>query len=200
MSFKYTPEQLDFLRSNRQLMTGNELTAAFNKQFGTDKNTIAIVGVCNKRKWSAGSCGRFTKGFVPWNAGTQGQGLTTANKTSFKKGQKPHSHKPVGSERICSRDGYTVVKIAEPHKWKHKHVVIWESKNGPVPAGFVVSFIDEDITNFDPENLELISRLALLRMNKNGLKKAPQTIKPVIRMLSKVEAGFYELRANQANG
>lgn len=31
----------------------------------------------------------------------------------------PSNHKPVGSERIDSKDGYVLIKVAEPRTWKH---------------------------------------------------------------------------------
>lgn len=200
MSFKYSQEQLDFLFNNRNLMTGNQLAAAFNIQFGTEKPAMAIRGVCNNRKWNAGCCSKFIKGFIPWNAGTKGQGLTGANKGSFKKGQKSHKHKPVGSERVNSHDGYTMIKVAEPRKWKHKHVVLWEAKNGPVPSDFVVRFIDDDMTNFDYENLELISRKLNLQLNINKLKTADLAVKPIIRMYSKIQVAIYEKKQSEAHG
>ena len=112
--------------------------------------------------------GRFTKGKTPWNKDTKG--LTSANKTSFKKGDTPINHKPVGSERV-DVDGYTLVKVAEPNKWKLKHRVLWEKENGKIPKGYTLIFADRDKSNIKIDNLILISRHKLLIMNNNNLIK-----------------------------
>lgn len=61
------------------------------------------------------------------------------------------------------------VKIAEPNKWRGKHVVVWESLNGPRPKGQKVIFADGNHRNFNPENLILVSNEELLIMNSKGL-------------------------------
>ena len=140
----------------------------------------------------SGLTGWFEKGHKSWNKGTKG--LTSANKTSFKKGSVPPNRKPVGSERICSKDGYVLIKIKEqnpytgfPTRYKHKQVHIWEQENGPVLDGFVVGFRDGDKENIEPENLMLLSRAELLRLNQHGYKNAPDELKPSILALTKLE-------------
>lgn len=65
--------------------------------------------------------------------------------------------------------GYVDIKIADPNKWKGKHILIWEELHGPVPKGHAVIFADGNNRNFDPENLLLVSRKQLVRMNQRGL-------------------------------
>lgn len=137
MSTLYTQEQLDFIAENHKTLTAKQLTEAYNKRFDANKNHTAISATCKRYGWKSSISGKFYKGFKPWNYNTKGIGLTKANITSFKKGQKPKNHKPVGSERIDSKDRYIRIKVSEPRTWKHKHVVIWESKNGPVPTGYL---------------------------------------------------------------
>lgn len=197
MSVLYTREQLDFIALNRKTLTAKQLANAYNKRFNADKSYKAIAATCKRYGWKSSISGRFSQGFKPWNYGTKGLGLTKANITSFKSGEKSPTQKPIGSERINSKDGYTMIKVAEPRKWKHKHVVIWEANNGPVPKGHVIRFIDGDILNLDPENLELINRLSHLRMNKNKLSKAPTELKPIIRIMSKIEASLFEKQRRQ---
>jgi hypothetical protein len=88
--------------------------------------------------------------------------------TEFKKGHIPHTWKPVGSESIRS-DGYTWVKIAEPHKWREKHVLIWEAANGKVPKGHAILFADGNSQNITLENMLLVSRAQLVRLNQKHL-------------------------------
>lgn len=203
---KYTNEQAQFLRDNYPGRSGVELTIIFNDQFGTDKTTKQIIAFVKNHRIVSGLTGCFEKGHKPWNTGTKGLGLTGANKRSFKKGNIPANRKPLGSERTCSKDGYTLIKIAEqdpcagfPTRYKHKHAYMWEQTNGPVPAGMVVAFRDSDRLNIEPENLMLISRAELLRLNKNGYKDAPGELKPSVLALSKLEAKTFGVRAKRLN-
>lgn len=200
MNETYTTEQLDYLFNNRKLMTGNELTSAFNAQFFAHKKPGTIKRLCNKRQWFANSNGRFTKGQKPWNAGTKG--FTAANKTSFKCG---HQHlynppKPIGFERKRDKDGYIFVKTAHPNRWALKHVFIYEQNHGPLQKGFIVRFKDGNNTNFDPDNLEAIDRKLNLQLNRNGYRQADPQIKPLIKMISKIEVGLFEQRTGANNG
>lgn len=47
--------------------------------------------------------------------------------------------------------------------------LLWEAANGPVPPDHVVIFGDGNRRNFDPENLLLVSRKQLIRMNQMDL-------------------------------
>lgn len=66
-------------------------------------------------------------------------------------------------------DGYTWVKIEDPKKWKLKHVLLWEKHNGSIPKNHVIIFGDKDKTNITLDNLILVSRKQLVRMNQHGL-------------------------------
>jgi hypothetical protein len=57
--FKYTAEQLDFLRDGYQRMDVSELTEAFNRQFGTSKSRVAIKSALSGNGFT---CGRPTGG------------------------------------------------------------------------------------------------------------------------------------------
>lgn len=189
----YTPEQIQFLRDNYTGRSRAEMTAVFNSNFGTNKTVEQIRAATNNRKITSGRTGCFEKGYKPWNTGTKGQRLTTANSGSFKKGAIPPNRKPLGSERICSKDGYILIKVAErnpytgsPTRYKHKHVHVWEQINGPVPGGMAVAFRDGIQANCDPANLMLISRDELLHLNKNGYKDVPAALKPSLLALVKL--------------
>lgn len=88
--------------------------------------------------------------------------------TMFKKGQLPIQARPVGSE--CWRsDGYLWVKVALPNKWRLKHHLIWESKNGPIPKGHLIIFADGNCKNFDINNLICVTRAELAVLNQKHL-------------------------------
>ena len=264
---RYTPEQLDFLKTGYQTMNVRDLARAFNKKFGTDKSETAIKATLGNHKircgrkhkdrlvqrrlriyteeqarflknnykgrsvadlqdlfnthfnenktWQqirtfvhnrdivSGRTGHFPKGNKPWNTGTRG--VCKPNSGSFKKGQVPLNRKPLGDERICSKDGFILIKVKEHNPWtggptryKHKHRHIWEQNNGPVPEGMVVAFRDGDKTNCSLDNLMLISRSLLVRLNQIGYSDAPAELKPSILALAKLRSKAGEkLRESQ---
>ena len=144
-----------------------EIQSMMSCKFGFDYTYHQIKGAITRNKLNTGRTGRFEKGRATWNKGTKG--LTKANVTSFKKGQKPHNYKPVGSERI-TKDGYCEIKVSDTgRRWRPKHVLIYEKHHGKVPKGSVVIFLDGDKRNFDIDNLHLVTRGQLAMLNKNNL-------------------------------
>ena len=144
-----------------------EIQSMMSCKFGFDYTHHQIKGAITRNKLNTGRTGRFEKGHATWNKGTKG--LTKANVTSFKKGQKSHNYKPVGSERI-TKDGYCEIKVSDTgRRWKSKHLVVYEKHHGKVPRGSVVIFLDGDKRNFDIDNLHLVTRNQLAMLNKNSL-------------------------------
>ena len=144
-----------------------EIQSMMSCKFGFDYTYHQIKGAITRNKLNTGRTGRFEKGRATWNKGTKG--LTKANVTSFKKGQKPHNYKPLGSERI-TKDGYCEIKVSDTgRRWKSKHLVVYEKHHGKVPRGSVVIFLDGDKRNFDIDNLHLVTRNQLAMLNKNSL-------------------------------
>ena len=144
-----------------------EIQSMMSCKFGFDYTYHQIKGAITRNKLNTGRTGRFEKGHATWNKGTKG--LTKANVTSFKKGQKPHNYKPLGSERI-TKDGYCEIKVSDTgRRWRPKHVLIYEKHHGKVPKGSAVIFLDGDKRNFDIDNLYLVTRSQLAMLNKNSL-------------------------------
>ena len=190
----YTEEQARFIRDNYKGKSIAEMTALFSERFGPGKTQKQIKTFVHNRGIISGRTGYFPRGNKPWNINTKGKGLTGPNKRSFKKGNVPANRKPLWSERICQKDGFIQMKVPErdpytgfPTRYRHKHVFIWEQAHGPVPEGKVVAFINGDKTRCDLENLMLILRAELLNLNQNGYKDTPDSIKPSVLMLSKLQ-------------
>jgi hypothetical protein len=86
----------------------------------------------------------------------------------LKNGGLSNSTKPIGSEYVdCS--GRWLIKTGQPDVWKSKHIVIWEAANGPVPKGHFILFADGDRSNFDLDNLLLVSRPEMSIMTRHKL-------------------------------
>lgn len=131
--------------------------------------------------------GQFKTGLIPWNKGKKG--VTGFSETRFKTGSVPANRRPVGSERKCKKDGYVYVKVSEGiRQYKPKHRVIWEQYNGQIPPSHVIVFLDNNVENFDLENLALISRKELIKLNKHEKwTSAPPEIKKALIAVVRLE-------------
>lgn len=67
----YTQQHKDFLRDNQHL-TRLELTAAFNKEFGTEQSYSCIHSDCKRFKYKSGRNTQFKPGHKSWNKGSKG--------------------------------------------------------------------------------------------------------------------------------
>lgn len=168
----FSVEQEEFLKNNVKGIGNKELTELFNEKFNTSFLVTQVISWKNRNKISSGLDGRFVKGQESWNKGMKGLNLG-GEKGWFKKGQDPINYRPVGSERIDSKDGYTIIKVQDegtwPERWRHKHVVLWEEANGKTPENHVIVFADSDKENIVLDNLLLLSRSELARMNQGAL-------------------------------
>lgn len=169
---------------------------------GMSKTTIAGIaqrlGLHKTREWIAerarlrssdpnhgGRATRFQKGRTPFQKGKKieewmsPEGIANSVKGRFKKGRPSQNIRPVGSERV-NIDGYIEIKIAEPSKWRQKQRVVWEAEHGPVPDGYMVSFIDGNKQNCALSNLRLITKADNLR--RVSLNNYPDEVRDVIHM------------------
>lgn len=163
---KYLKEHEDFLRKH-EATPRKELTELFNDKFKTEVSHKALGQKCIKLGLICPNNGRFKKGSIPINKGKKG--LTKANITSFSPGNRPMQTKKVGS--ISTRKDkngnlYMHIKIAEPNKWQMLHVYIYEHKHGKIPKGHCVIFKDKNTLNTRLDNLMLVTRDELVRLNQ----------------------------------
>lgn len=166
----WTHEQKEFLREHYPSNSQRDLLVLFNQHFQLDINLKQLKSCLTNHNITSGRTGYFEIGSTPANKGKKFPGQI--NKTSFKKGNTPKNYKPVGTERI-DRDGYVLIKVSDSgtwhERWRHKHKVVWEKASGPIPKGHVLIFLDQNKLNISLENLQLITRAQLARMNQNKL-------------------------------
>ena len=147
---------------------------------------LASEHACRLRKGdNVGVAHRFKPGNVAWNKGMKGLKIG-GEATQFRKGNKPHTWVPVGTEQI--RDGYLWRKVTDRggrFDWKQVHVMLWEEHNGPIPAGLILVFRDRNKQNIQLDNLELITRAELCR--RNTIHRYPPEVKELIRLQKKLE-------------
>lgn len=162
----FTEDNLDYLRQIAPGQGSKEITQQFNDHFNLSL-TVDQIRWCKKNhKIPSGLTGRFVKGNMSGTPFIKGQHMGRA--TEYKKGSIGWNHRPIGSERI-NGDGYLDVKIAEPNKWKAKHVILWENCYGPVQKGHKLVFLDGNKQNVSLENLIQVTYAEMLLINQHGL-------------------------------
>lgn len=146
-----------------------------------------------------GGATRFGK-VPPWNKGMKGLQIG-GKETQFKPGHRGGAalakYKPIGTERI-SKDGYLQRKVNDDMplqgRWKAVHTILWEEANGPVPRGFALVFVNGDKRDIRLENLELISRRAL--MQRNTVHNYPAPVVEVIQLRGALKRKLNRLEKN----
>ncbi|MGH1465542.1 MAG: hypothetical protein ACRBBQ_09315 [Cognatishimia sp.] len=113
----HAPEQVQWLKSNAQL-SRKETHISFTANFPNANISLAqIVGFKKRHSITTGRTGHFRKGQHSWNKGKKMPFNPNSAATQFKAGHLPHNHKGAGHEKICPKDGYVYLIIAEknPH-------------------------------------------------------------------------------------
>ncbi|MEB3843481.1 HNH endonuclease signature motif containing protein [Pseudomonas guariconensis] len=145
-----------------------------------------------RREDSPGLEYRFKPGQDPWNKGLKGLQIG-GEATQFRKGNKPHTWQPVGTERV-TEDGIRQRKVCDDgpsyRRWKSVHSLLWEEAHGEIPPGHLVVFKDRNPKNIELDNLELVSRAE--NMRRNTIHRYPPELKSTIRQLSKLKRAISE--------
>lgn len=170
-----TDEQQAFLAENVLGRPCSELTRLINETFNLNLTEKQVHAAKQRSGLRSELDTKFEKGSIPPNKGRKGYCAPGSEKGWFARGSRPKNQVPIGTE-IITRDGYPVVKVADPNKWKMVHVKNWEEVNGPVPEGFILLHADGDQANADLSNLILASKAELLTMNRHGLIKGDKDL------------------------
>lgn len=189
----WTPEEVKLLKEKYETTRTSEIAAELGRPlrtvyakayaYGLNKCKSLVQEMSRQNYYNNPEkfkVGHFTKGSEPWNKGTKG--LTSANKTSFAKGNKPHNTKKVGDISIrqdTTGRFYKYRKIKDAH-WELEQRMVWEEHNGAIPEGMVVAFKDNDTMNTSIDNLELLTRDQL--MDRNTIHNYPIGIVEAARL------------------
>lgn len=140
---------------------------------------------------------RFPKGHVSHNKGKKmpPEIYAKCQPTMFKKGNSPHNHREVGSERV-NVYGYREVKVAEPNRWRLKHRIIWEEVNGEIPKGYNVQFKNHDSLDCRIENLYLISKAEQMKTENSMYARYPKELQDVIHLKGVVNRAIHKAQRN----
>jgi hypothetical protein len=178
---------------------GRSLPATYNraKKLGLVKSAsyLASPAACRLRREAtpASIATRFKPGQVPANKGVKRPGWAPGRmrETQFKAGERrgvaTRLWKPVGTERV-SKDGYLERKVNDDlplqARWRAVHLIEWEAIHGRIPAGHALVFKNGDKRDIRLDNLELITRAALMR--RNTIHNLPQPLVETIQLLGRV--------------
>jgi len=191
----FTNQELEFIKSNYQHLYCKEIAIKLhcsiysiynvahrlNLQKGTYpwNRGFAGKGICKKNRAS------FIKGIIPWNTGTKG--ICKANNGSFKKGIIPYNTGHDGDIRIRKnkkRKPYKFYRVSKMH-WIHYHRKIWMDTYGPIPAGYIIVFKNNDQMDVRIENLEMITREE--NMRRNTIQKYPEELRVTMQTLGRLK-------------
>ena len=193
------PELVEFLKNYIPGHSEEEIREAFRDRTGI---TLTEGQICNfkyKHKVKSGTHGgQFVKGQQAHNKGKKmpPEVYEKAKATMFKPGTIPPNWRPVGSERT-DRDGYTMVKIADPNKWILKQRLIYEQLHGvKLKKNEVVIFLDGNRQNFSADNLHKLTRGALARYNQDRLYCEDKNISCAAAMIAELKDKTGELKRN----
>jgi hypothetical protein len=195
---RWTDEEKEFLKQNVEGTPIHELTKMFNAEFNTDLRYEQVRGTVKRMKLRCGVTTQFKKGHITWNKGVPIYNKK-CEKTQFKKGHVPKTYLPVGAVRI-NKDGYKMIKVSDEggysDRWKLKHRVMWERENGKIPHGYNLMFLDGNKLNDSMDNLILIRRCELSRLNKQKLIKDDPEFTKVGVNIVRIQQKVHDLQDN----
>lgn len=208
----FTPDVCEFIRSTHKGISHKAMAEAINKKFQLAITERQILSFYKNHHLNSGLTGRYEKGSTPVNKGKRWadfmppESQEASRKTCFKKGNRPHNSRPVGSE-VVREDGYVWVKVAEPNKWREKHRILYEEYYGTIPPRMIVTFLDGNRQNFTRENLALITQEENKALNQKKLRFEDRTLtatglviaKLHMAMIQKERGGYTEAAIKAAS-
>ncbi|WP_096778916.1 HNH endonuclease signature motif containing protein [Zobellella denitrificans] len=182
--FDWTPEHIAWVKV-RPHITRRRLCQMFNAHFGTDLGYSAFKSACTRYGCKSANDGRFQKG----QNKHPGSGAKGPNAGTFRAGNMPHNHNPIGHVRY--NDRYMEVKLTDTRcsrrDYRPVHLLVWEHYHGTVPKGHIVTFKNGDIYDFDIDNLELITRAEHAVRCKFGYYNTPVELRPAMDLVIKLK-------------
>lgn len=158
--------------------SASEIGALMGRSRASIKARAVVLGLAK-----GSNSGQFERGHSTWNKGRAYNPGGASVSTRFQPGHRPYSWNPVGHERI-TKDGYLQRKVADTGVTRHDYVfvhhLVWRAAGREIPAGHALCFIDGDKTRIELDNLELVSRVEMMR--RNTIHNLPAPLVEVIRM------------------
>lgn len=166
----WNEEQIQFIFENYKKLYKPQILEAVNK-LGEPHTYGSLKRFYAHKHLVSGLPSKFVKGGVSWNKGRKmsPEQYEKQRPTMFKKGIIPHNTKAIGDlayQRDSSGCVYVKRKIAEPDVWILEHRRVWEEHNGKIPKGYVITFLDGNTLNCDINNLVMLTKEELCKLNR----------------------------------
>lgn len=162
--WKYTPEMTQWIRDNCAGVEWESVAENFNRVFGADKTARQLRSHAHDNDIH--------------------NGIYHARSTTMNK------RRPVGSTRL-DKDGYVVIKVAEPCHWRRAQLVEWEKHHKPIDTRKdMLIFLDGNRQNYHINNLYKLPRRLIAIFNRHFLwaKITPETIDSVVAIAEMLSA------------
>ena len=198
---KWTEQEIEVLKRDYSMIESKVIAnflnktrdAVFSKAYslGLRKDRMFLVKSAERLK-NGGKAYRFKKGHIPANKGKKQidfmsiEAIERTKATRFQIGNIPYNSKEDGY-RTKKKDGRGIIYqwIKKEGKLQPYHIWLWESINGEIPKGHIITFKDKDTSNIVIENLECISKQE--NMLRNSYHNYPKDLKETIRKLNKIK-------------
>ncbi|MHB0926901.1 MAG: HNH endonuclease signature motif containing protein [Gallionellaceae bacterium] len=186
---RYPHEKTEAIAADLGLPVARVYSKAAWMRLAKTPEYMASPEACRLRRDNPqGVLHRFPKGHVPANKGVKGISYPGTEATQFKPGQKPHTWKPIGTERY-SKEGYLQRKMADTGCTRRDYVpvhhLIWKEAGRYIPQGHALAFKDGNKANITLDNLELVSRADL--MKRNSYHNYPKEVAQLIQLRGAVQ-------------
>lgn len=214
---KWKQEHYDYILAICNGKSSKEILDLFNEHFNKNVTYYSLKNAMHRcgAKTNFNS-GYFKKSHKPFNKGLKWDDYLSKEtqekmlETSFSKNKlvnnQNHKWLEIGTETPF-KDGYVYVKTDKPIGAKGrryqvlKHHLLWQEHNGPIPEGCAVIFLDGDKQNFDIDNLALVKRSELLKLNQEnlivkGCKEATQCGITIVKIEERIKE--HEKQANKS--
>lgn len=191
MKEKYTEFQNLYLAQNCKGKTAKELTDEFNAHFGTNKSPYTIrIKLRNEGLYKflalEGKYSEEQLNFIYIHRQENLQDLTADFNQRFNASKKPMNIKDVLKNRGWNKRKRINQSLQSPQRIKmgKKYIrldfYVWECVNGPMPAGYTVIHLDNDVTNNHLSNLRLVPDSIKRAFASSGFSKMPKVLAPVL--------------------
>lgn len=194
----------DYVRSIAEGRTVYQIADLVNKRYGAGTIDAVRVRAFKKNHGIVSNLNaRFKKGCVPYNKGKKQEeymspeAIERTRPTRFQPGHPAHNRVPVGTISK-NKYGYLLIKTkaegSQWERWEFLHQKVWETHNGPIPSGMIVSFKNGDKENVGIDNLMLITMQENAELMRSGLRFDERELTETGLTLAKLKIKIRERR------
>ena len=194
----------DYVRSIAEGRTVYQIADLVNKRYGAGTIDAVRVRAFKKNHGIVSNLNaRFKKGCVPYNKGKKQEeymspeSIERTRPTRFQPGHPAHNRVPVGTISK-NKYGYLLIKTkaegSQWERWEFLHQKVWETHNGPIPSGMIVSFKNGDKENVGIDNLMLITMQENAELMRSGLRFDERELTETGLTLAKLKIKIRERR------